>query len=242
LKDIDGIVPWTWWPHEEVGHTDEAKKEIQSIFGTQTAFPTPKPVRLIERILQIATKPGDLILDSFAGSGTTAHAVMKLNAEDGGARKFILVEMDPAIVRPVTAERVRRVARGYTNAKGEAVPGLGSDFRYCTLGEALFDGEGQINGELSFQALARHLYFTEFGEPLPQAPAEGETFIGAFGDRALHLLFKPGQVSLLDRAALKALPSFHGERVVFADGCSVPESALTQAGVRFRQVPYDVRG
>ena len=83
LKDIEGMVPWTWWPHEEVGHTDEARKEIQSIFGTQTAFDTPKPVRLIERILRIATKPDDLVLDFFAGSGTTAHAVMKLNAEDG---------------------------------------------------------------------------------------------------------------------------------------------------------------
>lgn len=247
LSEAEGIVPWTWWPHDEVGHTDEARKEIQSIFGTQTAFPTPKPVRLLERILTIATKPGDLILDSFAGSGTTAHGVMKLNTEDGGERRFILVEMDPTIARDVTAERARRVARGYTDNRGGAVSGLGGNFRYCTLGDPLFNGEGQLSGDLSFEALARHLYFAEFGEPLPsrepdQPSQGGNSFIGAFGDCALYLLYKSGQATLLDRAALKALPPFAGERVVFADGCSVPEAALAAAGVRFRQIPYDVRG
>ncbi len=242
LSEVEGMVPWTWWPHEEVGHTDEAKKEMMAIFPDDASFPTPKPVRLIERILAIATRPGDLVLDSFAGSGTTAHAVLKLNAEDGGDRKFILVEMDPAIARPVTAERVRRVAQGYTNAKGEAVPGLGGGFRYCTLGAPLFDGEGQLSAELSFESLAHHLYFTEFGEPLPRPFVPSGTLIGSFGDRALYLLLTPGKPSLLDRAALKALPSHKGERVVFADGCTVPDSALAAAGVRFRQIPYDVRG
>ncbi len=138
LSEVGGVVPWTWWPHEEVGHTDEARKEIQSILGTQTAFDTPKPVRLIERVLQIAMRPGDIALDFFAGSGTTAHAVAKLNAEDGGNRKFILVSSTEATVdqpdknlcRDVCAERVRRVLGGYTNAKGEAVPGLGGGFAY----------------------------------------------------------------------------------------------------------------
>ena len=217
--------------------------EIKDLFPeSKRPFDFPKPTGLIEELLSFTTSEGDLILDSFAGSGTTGHAVMKLNASDGLNRRFILVEMKPAIAREITAERVRRVARGYTNAKGEAVPGLGSDFRYCTLGSALFDGEGQLSGELTFEALARHLYFTEFGEPLPQPPEPGSTLVGAFGDRALHLLFAPGQASLLDRAALLALPPFAGERVVFADGCTVPDSALGAAKVRFRQVPYDVRG
>lgn len=138
LSEVDGVVPWTWWPHDEVGHTDEARKEIQSIFGTQTAFDTPKPTRLIERVLRIAMKPGDAVLDFFAGSGTTAHAVAKLNAEDGGSRKFILVSSteatedapDKNLCRDVCAQRVRRVLGGYTNAKGEAVAGLGGGFAY----------------------------------------------------------------------------------------------------------------
>ena len=140
LRDVDGIVPWTWWPHEEVGHTDEARKEIQDILETQTAFTTPKPVRLIERILRIATKPDDLVLDFFAGSGTTAQAVLNLNAEDGGKRRFILVsnsevtedEPNKNLCRDVCAERVRRIMRGYRNRKGDDVPGLGSGFAYLT--------------------------------------------------------------------------------------------------------------
>jgi hypothetical protein len=242
LKDIDGIVPWTWWPHEEVGHTDEAKKEIQSIFGTQTAFPTPKPVRLIERILSIATNPGDLILDSFAGSGTTAHAAMKLNAESGGERKFILVEMDPSIAQSVTAERVRRIANGYTTGKDEAVPGLGGDFRYCTLGAPLFRGNGSLNEDLTRDTLARHLFFTEFGEPLTANPSKEGSLVGTFGETALHLLWGADGPGFLDAAALRSLPAWDGECIVFGEGCAIPASALQERRVSFRQIPYRVRG
>lgn len=111
-SEIDGFVPWTWWPNDEVGHTDEAKKEMHALFGRQDAFDTPKPLRLLERVVQIATSPDSLILDSFAGSGTTAHAVLKANARDGGTRRFILVEGEDYADR-LTAERVRRAINGY---------------------------------------------------------------------------------------------------------------------------------
>jgi adenine-specific DNA-methyltransferase len=134
LSDVDGLVPWTWWPHDEVGHTDEARKEIREWLETQTAFETPKPVRLMERVLQIAA-PGkdDLVLDFFAGSGTTAHAVRKMNAADGGQRRCILVsnteatpeEPEKNLCRDVCAKRVRRVIEGYNGT-----PGLGGDFAY----------------------------------------------------------------------------------------------------------------
>ena len=71
LSEVEGMVPWTWWPHDETGHNDEAKKEINVLFGTDEAFMTPKPERLMQRIIHIATNPGDLVLDSFLGSGTT---------------------------------------------------------------------------------------------------------------------------------------------------------------------------
>ncbi len=138
FDEVEGVVPWTWWPHEEVGHTDEARNEVRDVFGTQTAFDTPKPVRLIERILQIACGPNDLVLDFFAGSGTTAHAVHKLNGEDGGKRRVVLVSSTEAtedapeknLCRDVCATRVRRVIEGYTPVGGEPVPGLGGDFAY----------------------------------------------------------------------------------------------------------------
>jgi adenine-specific DNA-methyltransferase len=174
LTEVEGVVPWTWWPHEDVGHTDEASKELLSLFPGGTPFDTtPKPSRLLERVFQIATNPGDLILDSFGGSGTTGHAVLKINqaAPENARRRFIMVEMEPKIAREVTAERVKRVAQGCTNAKGEKVEGLGGGFRFCELGEPLFDERGQIKPSVRFADLARHVYFTETGEPLPAVAA-----------------------------------------------------------------------
>ena len=110
LSETLGKQSWTWWSNEEVGHTQEAKREVIEFFGKSEAFDTPKPVRLVRRMLQIATNPGDLVLDSFAGSGTTAHAVLALNKEDGGNRKFILVECEDYADK-MTAERVRRVIK-----------------------------------------------------------------------------------------------------------------------------------
>jgi adenine-specific DNA-methyltransferase len=133
LSEARGLVPWTWWPHEEVGHTDEARKEIREWLDTQTSFQTPKPVRLMERILQIANGKDDIVLDFFAGSGTTAHAVLKRNAEDGGNRRFILVsnteateaETDKNLCRDICARRVKRVIDGYKDNEP-----LGGDFAY----------------------------------------------------------------------------------------------------------------
>jgi site-specific DNA-methyltransferase (adenine-specific)/adenine-specific DNA-methyltransferase len=103
-------------------------------------------------------------LDSFAGSGTTAHAVLKQNSEDGGNRKFILVEMDEKIARNVTAERVRRVAQGYTNAKGKKIEGLGGGFQFCKLSDApLFDADGAVREDVAFAQLAEFVWFVETG-------------------------------------------------------------------------------
>lgn len=112
LDEMGGRIVTNLWPYAEVGHTDEASKTIKTIFDGRLAFDTPKPPRLIERILQIATGPNDIILDSFAGSGTTAHAVLNLNKADGGKRRFILVEMED-YADSITAERVKRVIQGY---------------------------------------------------------------------------------------------------------------------------------
>ena len=112
LHETEGVSSWTWWQNDEVGHNQEAKKEILEILGPSNPFDYPKPVRLINRILDIASQPDSLILDSFAGSGTTAHAVLKANAKDGGSRKFILVEGEDYADR-LTAERVRRAIKGY---------------------------------------------------------------------------------------------------------------------------------
>lgn len=113
LTDVKGVVQGTWWTHSNFGHNDEAKKEIKEIFSEQhNPFDTPKPVRLLKKIIELSTDEQSIVLDSFAGSATTAHAVMELNAEDGGDRKFILVEGE-SYADDVTAERVRRIMNGY---------------------------------------------------------------------------------------------------------------------------------
>ena len=139
LSEVDGAVPWTWWPHEEVGHTDEARKEIQSFFGTQTAFDTPKPTRLMRRVLEIgAPEKNAIVLDFFAGSGTMGQAVLEMNVADGGHRRFILVantesteeKPDKNIARDVCAARLRKVIDGYESTSGEAIAGIGGGFAY----------------------------------------------------------------------------------------------------------------
>lgn len=258
LSEVPGFVPWTWWPHDEVGHTDEAKKEIQSIFGTQTAFDTPKPTRIAERILQIATSPGDLVLDSFAGSGTTAHAVLKMNREteasatDGDTphapRRFILVEMESRVAREVTAERVRRVAEGYSNAKGEWVAGLGGGFRYCELGLPLFDESGRIRDHVRFGELARHVYFTETGEPLPRERVPTTALLGVCRGVGVYLLFNgilgdktANGGNVLTRKVLAQLPPHDGPRVVYCAGCLLSRERLAEQGITVRQTPYEIR-
>ncbi|MGH3626211.1 MAG: site-specific DNA-methyltransferase, partial [Sciscionella sp.] len=254
LSEIDGFVPWTWWTHDEVGHTDEAKKEIREIFGTQTAFDTPKPTRLVERIIRISTGEGDIVLDSFAGSGTTGHATFRVSSLDRKRRKFILVEMDAKIASDVTSTRLQHAAKEAfpTDRKSTADKELDNGFRFCTLGEPLFDAHGNVSAAVTFPDLAAHVFFCDTGSPIPRR-ADGP-LIGTFQGRAIYLLFAPASMgfpsqkarNVLTASALDALPlpepGFNGPRVVYADGCTVPEDRLAAAGVTFRQVPYQIEG
>lgn len=250
LDEVEGFVPWTWWPHEEVGHTDEAKKEIQGLFGTQTAFDTPKPTRLLERVIHIATNPGDLILDSFAGSGTTGHAILKMNAAtpEESPRKFILVEMEQQIAANVTAERVRKVSEGYSGRRDSEVIGSGGGFRYCQLGEPLFDETGEIRKSVSFTDLARHVWFTETGEPLPRERVRRNPFLGDYRGAGIYLLYNgiladksPEGGNVLTRAILADLPPFDGPRVIYCAGCRIGADRLRREGITIRQTPYEIK-
>jgi site-specific DNA-methyltransferase (adenine-specific)/adenine-specific DNA-methyltransferase len=267
LTDVkQGVVPATMWMHGDAGHNAEAKNELRDVLSEESEmFITPKPTRLIERILQIATNPGDLILDSFAGSGTTGHAVLKMNrseavppasetdsGQDAHApladRRFILVEMEPEIAPKITAERVRRVADGYTNAKGEEVPGLGGGFRYCRLGEPLFDAERQIRPSVTFGELARHVYFTETGEPLPRERVPNTPLLGVCRGVAIYLLYNGilGDKStnggnVLTRSILSKLPKFHGQKVIYCAGCLIGTERRNAERIIIRQTPYEIK-
>lgn len=241
-----GVVPQTLWKYEDVGHTQEAKKELVSIMDfpdSVSVFITPKPTRLVQRIAQVTTDSTSLVLDSFAGSGTAGHAVMQLNKQDGGNRRFILVEMEREISRNITAERLKRVIQGYGDT-----PGLGGGFRYCTLGEPLFDEHGQICRSVRFGDLARHVFFTETGEPLGDGTDLSTPMIGIHNGTAYYLLFNGilGDKSVdggnvLTSALLKTLPPHSGPRVVFGEGCRLSPDRLKREGVTFKQIPYEVK-
>jgi site-specific DNA-methyltransferase (adenine-specific)/adenine-specific DNA-methyltransferase len=220
---------------------------IKAIFGA-AVFENPKPTKLLHRIFQLATGPNDLILDSFSGSGTTGHAVLSLNKQDGGNRRFILVEMESKIAREVTAERVRRVAEGYKNVKGEKVEGLGGGFRYCELGEPLFDESGKIRETVSFADLARHIYFTETGEPLPRERVTKSPLIGECRGVGIYLLFngilgdKSAQGgNVLTRSVLAKLPKFDGQKVIYCAGCLLGKDRLQAERILVRQTPYEIK-
>ena len=154
----DGNVPVTIWLHQEVGHNQSARQELKKMFNEkQFPFDTPKPTGLIEKIIQIATNKGDIILDSFAGSGTTAHAVLNQNQLDGGSRKFIMVEMED-YAETITAERVKRVINGYSDKEG-----TGGGFDYYELGKPLFVGDNNefLNEEVETEKIREYVWYSE---------------------------------------------------------------------------------
>ncbi len=246
LRNADGIVPQTLWAHEFAGHTDSARKDLREVLHdvpSVSDFATPKPTQLIQRILQIATDQDSLILDSFAGSGTTGHAVLKQNAEDGGHRRFILVEMDDNIARTVTAERVRRVASGYTNAKGQPVAGLGGGFQFCRLSaEPLFTAEGQVREDVTFAQLAEFVWFAETGSGY-NGQADSP-LLGVHEGRAIYLLYNgilkdqsAAGGNVLTGSVFETLPKFDGPKVIYAAANRMGTRAARE-NIRFKQTPY----
>lgn len=227
-----GLVSKTIWFRTEVGDNQEAKKELKDLFPDQHTdlFATPKPTRLIERVIRIGSNPGDIILDSFAGSGTTGHAVLNLN-EDGENRQFIMVEMEDAVAKDITAERVRRAIKKY---------GYKGGFEYCELDKPLFNEEGQIDEECDFKQLATYVYFTETQTNINPKAVE-ENFIGQLGDTEYYLIYKGKNKNDLDKSFLRNLNTTQNKKVIYADRCLLDDAVLRKHNIVFKQIPYEVK-
>ena len=239
----EGVVNQTWWPYQFAGSTRQASAELKSIFGGEKLFDTPKPLQLLRVILMMAADQESLVLDSFAGSGTTGHAVLDLNKIDGGRRKFILVEMDEKICQDVTAKRLTRVIQGHKDQEP-----LGGGFRYCKLGEALFDENGGIQKAVSFSDLASHVFFVESGAPIPKRAVTKSPLLGTHNGAAVYLLYNgilgdkaPRGGNVLTREVLAELPPHDGPKVVYGTGCLLSPQRLKREDVTFRQIPYEVK-
>lgn len=211
-------------------------------------FETPKPHRLIKRILQISTISDgeDIILDSFAGSGTTAHAVLALNAEDGGNRRFILVEQEE-YADTLTAERVRRVIQGVPGAKDPALQaGLGGSFTYGTLGPS-FEERTLFEGGLpAYSEMARFVFFTATGEQLDESSIdEARNYLGESTRYSVYLIYQP-DVDYLKRTpldlqfAMGLPPNPHKPRLVIASHKYLDENRMAEYAVEFCQLPFGI--
>ena len=179
-----------WWPYvkyyaegrtkrpsplwTDIEGNKKASRDLKAILGNNTQFDYPKPLELIQKIITIANiQTGDIVLDSFAGSGTTAHAVLSLNKKDNGNRKFILVEMMD-YADSITAERVKRVIGGYGEGD-KAVPGTGGSFTYYELGETLFDEDGNLNAAIPAEKIREYVWYMETKLPLQKSAGQNAT-------------------------------------------------------------------
>lgn len=245
-----GVVPQTLWSWKDVGSNRHSKQELSEILESEAndeLFITPKPVSLVTKILQIATSKDSIVLDSFAGSGTTAHAVVKLNGEDDGNRKFILVEQEE-YANSLTANRVRRIINGVKSAKEENLRnGFGGTFSYFELGEPI-EMESLLRGKKlpSFKEFARYLFYTATGEEFDEKSVnEKSGFIGESRSYDVYLIYKPEldwlKTNALTLNRLKELPKHNGKkRLVFAPTKYVDDHTLSEFRVEFCQLPYEI--
>ena len=238
LNTVGGRIPTNFWPFSETGHTDEAKKEMLAIFDGKATFDTPKPHRLIEFVLKVAGTQDALILDSFAGSGTTAHAVLNMNKADGGHRKFILVEMGD-YADTITAERVKRVIKGYGEGKN-AVEGTSGNFSYYELGEPLLLPSGNLNEKVGTEKIRDYIWYTETKKPLPDHKNSNPYFLGENNSTAYYFFYEPQKVCVLNYDFVATIPEKAEGYIIYADRCTLSEQELQQLGITFKKIPRDI--
>lgn len=237
LNKVAGRPVTNYWNFEEVGHTGEASRLLKKIFNGQVVFDTPKPSRLIERIIQISTKSNSIVLDSFSGSGTTGQAVLDLNYQDGGHRKFILVELGD-YADSITAERVRRVIKGYGEGKN-AVEGTGGDFSFYELGEQLFDDQGNLNPDIPVEKIKEYIWYTETRTTYTGKDQEDE-YLGQLNGVGYYFFYDPEKSISLDYETLANIKEKVESYVVYADRCTISPDELSRMNITFKKIPRDI--
>jgi adenine-specific DNA-methyltransferase len=233
-----GLTPETLWLADEVGTNDFAKKALIQMFPEAAVFETPKPESLIQRVIHIATNPGDMVCDSFLGSGTTAAVAHKMG------RRWIGVEMgDHAVTHCVP--RLRAVVEGEQGGTSQAVNWRGGGgFRFYRLGPAITDEAGHINKNIRFPVLAAHIWFSETRTPLLKVAKS--PLLGVFRGMALYLLYNgilgDTKSNTLTGRVLRELPRHEGPRVIYAECTSLDDERLRRENIIFKHIPYDLKG
>ena len=238
LSEREGKCTWTWWTNAEVGYTQLATQELSAILG-KASFDYPKPTKLIERIIRIATDKNSIILDSFAGSGTTAHAVLNVNKSDCGKRKVILIEMDE-YADSITAERIRRVIDGYGdgNTKSE---GTGGGFSYYELGEQLLVDNENLNPDVDNEEVREYIWYmeTRCAYEKPSTDDNGY-FLGFHNDTAYYFNYEKDKQTVLDNDFLKTIKIKADAYVIYADTCNLSDTKMSRYNITFKKIPRDI--
>ncbi|MCH7412295.1 site-specific DNA-methyltransferase [Belliella sp. R4-6] len=251
LNEQKGLPPSNLWIDlEETGHNRNAKYDLVKIFeesSSKNVFQTPKPSKFIDKIIKVCCGKSDIILDSFAGSGTTAHAVLNLNKQDGGNRKFILVEMED-YANEITAERVKRVAKGYgTGAK--AVAGTGGAFDFYELGLPLFDENQNLNEKVGLTKIKEYIWFSEtrtsFSERLNAEVQSSQSInedykLGVKDGTVYYFIYEKDKLTTLDFDALELIKTKGEQYVIYADNCLLPKDFMARKNIIFKKIPRDI--
>lgn len=241
LSEVSDLVPRTLWRKEDVGSNRTSKNEMRALFPAEASFDTPKPEALIQRAIHIATEPGDLVLDSFLGSGTTAAVAHKMG------RRWIGIEMGEH-ARTHCQPRLVKVIDGEQGGISEAVGWQGGGgFRFYQLGPKVFDDQGRINPEIKFEHLAAHVWFVETGTAR-STRAMKSPLLGVHHGTAYYLLYNGilGDKTLaggnmLTMKLLASLPKHDGPMVIYGEGTNLGNDHLRSLGITFRKTPNDIR-
>lgn len=218
-----------------VGTTEEGGIILKEIFGRKV-FDYPKTPSLISYLINFTGSDNLLVLDSFGGSGTTAHAILNLNKQDQSARKFILIEMED-YAETITAERVKRVIKGYGDT-----PGTGGSFDYYELGPAMFTEDGNINELAGIENLRKYVWYTETQQTYQRTDSTNEFLLGKFNDTVYYFYYDQDGTTTLDYRFLSTMdPSFRGEQyIIYADNCLLPTDFMQQKNIVFKKIPRDI--
>ena len=235
IRDSKKSFGWNSWL-DGYGTNADGTAVIKAIFGSKI-FDTPKPLSLIEWIVSLHGDENAIILDSFAGSGTTAHAVLNMNKDDGGHRKFILVEMMD-YADSITAERVKRVIKGYGEGKN-AVEGTGGNFSFYDLGEPLLVGDC-LNETVVPEKIREYIWFMETKQPYTPPSGGNPYYLGKHNSTDYYFYYEPQRVTVLDYAFLSTITEKADGTVIYADRCAISEDKLAKMGVTFKKIPRDI--
>ncbi|MGM9599434.1 MAG: site-specific DNA-methyltransferase [Faecousia sp.] len=235
LEDKTKAVSNLW---DDIDGNKKATRDVRAIFNNQAqTFDFPKPVSLIERIIKMSNDDSAIILDSFAGSGTTAHAVLNMNKADGGNRKFILVEMMD-YADGITAERVKRVIKGFGEDR-QAVAGTGGSFSYYELGEPLMNGD-VLNENVGIEKIREYVFFTDTKSRLPEAHPDEPYFMGVHVNSAYYFYYERQSVTTLNREFLHSVKTKADAYVIYADLCTLSDTELEKYHITFKKIPRDI--